>query len=488
MLASSHCTVHPSHEANHRCRSCGCWLCDRCTQSTPQGIFCSGRCRSLFRLSSISSALKRLATDPLEGPWVVGLVGGMIALVIWGVALLASQLVELSRPIPPQAPIQTFRLVESPRGLDVALEGTPGRHAIVVDTSGRTHTLTFNGKGETHLFGIYSPPPAQTATPTPLPVTDQPTSSSKIPMTPKPVPTQVSTHAIATSPATPSTAPSRVPSPTEVADPGPTPTPTPLITPRPRPTTPPGAPPILHLVTDSGPSIAITFDGGASSNRTAELLDLLEELNIKATLFLTGQFIEKHPTLVRRAVLAGHEVGNHTFSHPHLTSWEQDRRHRTLPGITKALLLAELERSERAFQKATGRPMAPLWRAPYGEENPTLRAWALEAGYLHVRWSSLEGRSLDSLDWVEDEHSGLYRDSKRIMNTLLAFPRLEGGIVLMHLASDRDEAPWTHLPEFVKELRKRGIEPTRVTELLHQSKIWRRWADRAEDHHRKLWH
>lgn len=240
-------------------------------------------------------------------------------------------------------------------------------------------------------------------------------------------------------------------------------------------------------MTDSGPSIAITFDGGASSNRTAELLDLLQTLDIKATLFLTGQFIEKHPALVRRAVLDGHEVGNHTFTHPHLTTWEDNRRHQTLPGVTRSAFLAELERSEKAFQKATGRPMAPLWRAPYGEENSTLRAWGLDAGYLHVRWSSLEGRSLDSLDWVNDEHSGLYRDSQRIMNRLLKFPRLEGGIVLMHLATDRHEAPWAHLPQFVSALRKRGIEPCRVTTLLGQSARWKRWLNRAEARHEQLW-
>jgi len=370
----------------------------------------------------------------------------------------------------------------------VAIEGAPGRHAIIIDTSGRSHTITFNSEGKTHLSGIHTFPPPEIKRPTPAPITVQPITSPEIQMIPKPTRTPVATTSIPTATAKPLPAPTRVPSPTEIPEPEPTHTPKPVAAPRPRPTTAPGAPPILHLVIDSGPSIAITFDGGASSNRTAELLDLLEDLDIKATLFLTGQFIEKHPTLVRRAVLAGHEVGNHTFSHPHLTSWEQDRRHRTLPGVTKAFLLAELERSERAFQKATGRPMAPLWRAPYGEENPTLRAWALEAGYLHVRWSSLEGQSLDSLDWVEDEHSGLYRDSKRIMNTLLAFPRLEGGIVLMHLASEREEAPWTHLPEFVEELRKRGIEPSRVTDLLQQSRIWRRWANRAEERHRELWH
>ncbi|MCK5378708.1 MAG: polysaccharide deacetylase family protein [Acidobacteria bacterium] len=382
----------------------------------------------------------RLATAPLEGPWVVGLVGGLAALTIAGVGLLAARLVELSRPISPPAPIPSFRLVETGDGMDILLEGSPGRHAIIVDTSGRSHTVTLNRDGQARLNRVHT---STSLLINPAPVTTPPASATAVPK-----PTQA---------------------------------------PRPRPTTPPGAPPILHLVIDSGPSIAITFDGGASSNRTAELLDLLEGLEIKATLFLTGQFIEKHPTLVRRAILDGHEIGNHTFSHPHLTTWEQDRRHRTLPNVTRSWFLSELKRSEEAFQKATGRPLAPLWRAPYGEENATLRAWALEAGYLHVRWSSLEGRSLDSLDWVEDEHSNLYRDSKRIMDILLAFPRLEGGIVLMHLATDRQEAPWAYLPQFVEALRRRGIEPCKVTELLEQSSIWKRWLSRAEIRHQDLW-
>lgn len=405
-------------------------------------------------------------TEPLEGPWVVGLVGGLIALVLAGTGLLTSRLVEVSRPAPLPAPIPSIRLMETEGVLDVLLEGSPGRHAVVIDASGHSRTVTLNGEGQAHLPDFHTferSLPEPTATPTPRPT-----------LTPSPTPTMTPRPPVAT----------RTPDPTPTPPPEPSPS---TQKPRPRPTTPPGAPPVLHLVTDSGPSIAITFDGGASSNRTAELLDLLQTLEIKATLFLTGQFIEKHPALVRRAVLDGHEVGNHTFTHPHLTTWEKNRRHQTLPGVTRSVLLAELERSEKAFQVATGRPMAPLWRAPYGEENSTLRAWALEAGYLHVRWSSLEGRSLDSHDWVNDEHSSLYRDSQRIMNRLLKFPRLEGGIVLMHLATDRHEAPWAHLPQFVAALRKRGIEPCRVTTLLGQSRIWKRWMERAEIRHRQQW-
>jgi peptidoglycan/xylan/chitin deacetylase (PgdA/CDA1 family) len=237
------------------------------------------------------------------------------------------------------------------------------------------------------------------------------------------------------------------------------------------------------LVTDAGSKIAITFDGNASSNGTAELLDLLQELDLKITLFLTGGFVEKYPALVRRAVLAGHEVGNHSYSHPHLTTYADNHRHQLLPGITKAELQSQLRRTEEAFQRATGRPMARLWRAPFGEENATLRRWAMELGYLHVRWSSLEGASLDSLDWIADEHSKLFRDSRRLVDRLLRFPHLEGGIVLMHLSTERSEPPWSDLPRFVGELKQRDVDPVKISELLKASKTWRPWFERAQKRH-----
>ena len=245
------------------------------------------------------------------------------------------------------------------------------------------------------------------------------------------------------------------------------------------------SPPVLHLVTDAGNRIAVTFDGNASSNGTTELLDLLKELDLKITLFVTGGFVERYPKIVRRAVLEGHEVGNHTFSHPHLTSYASNQRHNLLPGVNRTTFHDQLRRTESAFKKATGRPMAPLWRAPYGEENSTLRGWALELGYLHVRWSSLEGASLDSRDWVADEHSTLFQDSRKMMDRLLGFPHLEGGIVLMHLSTERSEPPWNELPRFVRELERRQVKPVKVSDLLEESKTWRKWLDRARKNHEK---
>jgi peptidoglycan/xylan/chitin deacetylase (PgdA/CDA1 family) len=245
------------------------------------------------------------------------------------------------------------------------------------------------------------------------------------------------------------------------------------------------APPILQFVTDGGPRIALTFDGNASNHRTTELLDVLHDLDLRVTLFVTGTFVERYPGIVRRAVLAGHEIGNHTYSHPHLTTYETNRRHALRPGVTRAWLQDQLRRTEKAFQAATGRSMQPLWRAPYGEENRTLRGWALEAGYLHVRWSSLEGASLDSRDWVADEHSSLYQDSPAIMRRLLSFPELRGGLVLMHMSTQREEPPWEDLPAFVAELRRRGVEPVTVSDLLEASPTWQPWLRRAEAKHQR---
>ena len=244
--------------------------------------------------------------------------------------------------------------------------------------------------------------------------------------------------------------------------------------------------PDLHLVSDAGPRIALTFDGGSSADGTTELLDLLDRLHLHVTLFVTGDFISRYPGLLRRAVLAGHEVGNHTLSHPHLTTYEEDRHQRLRPGVTKAWFQAQLRDAEELFYRATGRHMAPLWRAPYGEENATLRAWAWELGYLHVRWSSLRGASLDSWDWVDDEHSSLYEDADRMQRRLLSFPHLEGGIILMHLSTHRREPPWRVLPSLVGNLEARGITPTSITALLEASPTWRPRLEAARKRHAEV--
>jgi len=224
------------------------------------------------------------------------------------------------------------------------------------------------------------------------------------------------------------------------------------------------------------PEIAFTFDGHGDANVTGEILDILQARGVRATMFLGGQFIRLFPDLVRRMVAEGHEVGNHMDTHPHLTSYAVSRRHETLPGITPELLTDELRRADLCFRALTGRPMAPYWRAPYGEHNAEIRGWAAEAGFRHVGWTrgAGGGEDLDTRDWVADTSSRIYRTREEIAKRILAFDRgrpggLNGGIVLMHLATERrTDRAHEILPQLLRQLQGQGYRLATISDLLAQ--------------------
>ena len=239
-----------------------------------------------------------------------------------------------------------------------------------------------------------------------------------------------------------------------------------------QPAPPPARPPATAIVRsraahsfDRGPlerpAVLLTFDAGSHSSGAAEILDVLAGEGVRTTFFLTGEFIRDHPDLVRRIVADGHEVGNHTETHLHLTRWEEERRHTTRADIDEARLLTELERTQEAFMAITGKPMAPIWRAPYGEHNNEILEWAAAAGWAHVGWTP----SMDTLDWVADPASHLYRDADEIGRRLLNLPDRDdhggrGAIVLMHLGSERpaQEQLGRILPQVLAGYRARGLE------------------------------
>jgi len=219
--------------------------------------------------------------------------------------------------------------------------------------------------------------------------------------------------------------------------------------------------------------VALTFDGGAESNATAEILEVLKRNHLRCTLFLTGRFIQRFPDLVRRMVADGHEVGNHTWSHPHLTTFATNRRHDTLPQVTRLFLQEELTKNARLFKQVTGRDMVRFWRAPYGEVNAQLREWAAEIGWRHVGWTV--GRnwqeSMDTLDWVADTSSPAYHSAEEIVQKILAFADekkngANGCIILMHLGTERNgDYPHQKLPDIIAGLQQRGYEFVTVSEL-----------------------
>jgi peptidoglycan/xylan/chitin deacetylase (PgdA/CDA1 family) len=219
--------------------------------------------------------------------------------------------------------------------------------------------------------------------------------------------------------------------------------------------------------------VALTFDGGAEANVSDEILDTLKSMGIKATIFVTGRYIARYPDLLRRMIRDGHEIGNHTFSHPRLTTFALNRRQDTRPGVTREFVQGELRRAARLFEDVTGVPISPYWRAPYGEHNEEIRRWAAEIGYLHVGWTrDLEaGEDLDSRDWVADPRSPIYYRAEEVRDRILNFgkgsaARANGGIILLHLGTQRrQDRVDGELPAIIDGLRTQGYEFVPVSEL-----------------------
>lgn len=227
--------------------------------------------------------------------------------------------------------------------------------------------------------------------------------------------------------------------------------------------------------------VALTFDGDAHTNAIKEILDTLASRKVRATMFITGNFVRHNPRAVKAIFRAGHEIGNHTYSHPHLTSWESTRTQTTLQKVNRAFLVNELGRTDAAFRSLTGHSMAPLWRAPYGEKNRQLCRWAQDAGYLHVGWR--QGRTwrenLDSNDWAPDPDHPAYHSPREVLQKITNAARakpsgIHGGIILMHLGvlrKERSQRVHLSLGTMIDTLRSMGYSFVTVGEMARLSGI-----------------
>ncbi|MFQ5628193.1 MAG: polysaccharide deacetylase family protein [bacterium] len=221
--------------------------------------------------------------------------------------------------------------------------------------------------------------------------------------------------------------------------------------------------------------VALTFDGGSLANAVDPILEVLSRYSVKSTMFLTGSFIEKYPEAVKKIANMGHEVGNHTWDHLHLTSYADDKKQITLPELNKETLQKQLQRTGDLFAEVTGGKMQPFWRAPFGEHNGEIRRWAAEVGYRHVGWTSGKtySESLDTVDWIADSSSTAYRSSQEILQKFIdRIDRndgdgLAGGIILMHLGTQRMDDPVHQiLPTLIEALLEQNFQLVPVSDLI----------------------
>jgi peptidoglycan-N-acetylglucosamine deacetylase len=202
----------------------------------------------------------------------------------------------------------------------------------------------------------------------------------------------------------------------------------------PSPTEPPITFSSVHV---DGPYIALTFDDGPNATLTPKLLDLLAARHLKATFFVVGQNAADHPEILKRAVREGHEIGNHTWSHPNLGKMSDE-------AVRK-----ELQKTDDAITAAIGKHPT-LLRPPYGSITAREKKWIHdEFGYRIILWD------VDPLDWKRPGPSVV---TARILKETKA-----GSIVLSH---DIHPPTIEAMPATFDQLMKKGFKSVTVTELL----------------------
>ncbi len=228
--------------------------------------------------------------------------------------------------------------------------------------------------------------------------------------------------------ATPASSPAASVTPAATATPAPTAKPSPAARP---------ARLSYTLIPGVGRTVAMTFDDGPSPKLTPRLLDTLKQRGIRATFFVVGKNAAEFPDILKRAVAEGHEIGNHSWSHPQLT-------HLGAAGVA-----GEIEKTNAAIKAAIGHNPV-LMRPPYGATTAALdRRFNQEWGLKVILWD------VDPLDWK-------YRNSARVEREILSQIK-PGSIVLSH---DIHATTVAAMPATLDALIARGFKFVTVSELI----------------------
>jgi peptidoglycan/xylan/chitin deacetylase (PgdA/CDA1 family) len=176
--------------------------------------------------------------------------------------------------------------------------------------------------------------------------------------------------------------------------------------------------------------VGLTFDDGPSNAHTPALLNALRQNGLRATMFNEGQYAAAYPAQVRAEAAAGMWIGNHSYTHPHMTQ------------LSQAQMDSEITRTQQAIAAAGG-GTPTLFRPPYGETNATLRTVEANHGLTQIIWD------VDSQDWNGAGVDAIVQANARLTNgqiilmhewpanTLAAIPRIAQGLASRGLCAGR---------------------------------------------------
>lgn len=193
----------------------------------------------------------------------------------------------------------------------------------------------------------------------------------------------------------------------------------------------------VYSVSRDDKAIALTIDAAWEDDKTAFILKTLEKYGVKATFFLCGVWVDAYPNDVKAIAAAGHEIGNHSKTHPHMNA------------LSASAVQEEIRVLDDEIERLTGK-RSTLFRAPYGEYNDTVIKAVRDIGYEPIQWN------IDTIDWKEE------RSAETILETVL--PKLApGAIILCHNNGFKIES---YLPTLIETAQKEGYTFVTVSELL----------------------
>ena len=193
----------------------------------------------------------------------------------------------------------------------------------------------------------------------------------------------------------------------------------------------------IYCVESEKKQIAISFDAAWGNDDTQTLIDILKEYQVPATFFVVGAWVDKYPESVKQLSDAGHQIQNHSNTHPYMTSLSTEQ------------MKNEINDCNKKIEQITG-TCPTLFRAPYGDyDNAVIET--LQSLNMHtIQWD------VDSLDWKENAtpDSICKRVTSKVKN---------GSIVLFH--NDADHTP-AALPNILKCLKDEGYEFVFIEDLI----------------------
>ena len=188
--------------------------------------------------------------------------------------------------------------------------------------------------------------------------------------------------------------------------------------------------------------IALTFDDGPHPRFTERILKILDKYGVKATFFVIGVNIQNYPEPLKKIYAAGHEIGNHSYSHDNVKD------------LDASTARVEMEKCEQVIRDTVGISTS-VFRPPRGACNPDVLKSARELGYSVVLWS------IDTLDWKGTSPLTVFKTVNG---------QISGGdIILMHDYTSGSNAACEALDSIIPELIAKGYEFVTVSELIGAS-------------------